>query len=167
MLNQIFAIFCSALKILGINSQCNFAMDKKDFIKNWRRQWLFCLFELSHLTFQWKLWVESAYPDIKGDFDEGLYQYFVELGLEKNYVNEIAKGYISKEEYNIVFEFHKLLAAYYKKEQPENPNAKVLKDPKWIEISEFGLKVWSILKSNIQDKDEMDFIYSLESEYLA
>jgi len=142
-------------------------MDKSDFVKNWRRRWLFCLFELSHMAFQWKLWVESAYPHITGDFDEGMYQYFVELGLGKNYVKAIKNGNISKEEYNMVKEFHDSLAVYYEKEQPEQPNAIVLKDSEWIKISETGLNAWDVLKSSIEDKDEIDFMLNLESEYLS
>lgn len=142
-------------------------MDKNDFIKNWRRHWVFCLFELSHLAFQWKLWVESAYQNITGDFDEGMYQYFVELGLVKNYINEIENGYISKDEYSIIEGFHRLLAGYYEKEQPEQPDAIVLKDSEWIKISETGLKTWDVLKSSLEDKDEIDFILNLESEYLS
>ena len=139
-------------------------MDKQDSIKNWRRRWLFCLFEFSHLTFQRKLWVEAAYPDIIGDYGEGMCQYFDDLGFDDNYVNEIDNGYISKEEYNTIKEFHELLSEYDDKEKSDS---EILVDSDWIEISEIGLKTWIVLKGNIKDTGEIDFIDEIESEYLT
>ncbi len=139
-------------------------MDKQDFIKNWRRRWLFCLFELSHLTFQRKLWIESAYTDIKGDFDEAMCQYFIDLGLDENYWKEMETGFTSEEEYNIIKEFHELLAKY---EDKNKLDLIILTDPNWIRISEIGLKAWANIKDYIQDKDEIYFIHSIESEYLT
>lgn len=139
-------------------------MDKCNFIKNWRRRWLFCLFELSHLSFQRKLWIESAFPDIKGDFDEGMCQYFIDLGFDDNYANEIEKEYISEEEYNTIKIFHELLSGY---DDGNKTDSEILIDSKWIEISEIGLKTWGKLKGDIKDKEEINFIQSIESEYLT
>lgn len=132
-------------------------------ISNWRKNWLTSLFEFSHLSFQHKLWIEASFHDYIGGYGEDMCRYFDDLDLHENYENEINEGYVSKEEYYIIKEFHSMLSDY---DERGMMDTEILKDKNWIEITEVGLKCWEVLKSKIKEPSELEYIKGMEIKYL-
>jgi hypothetical protein len=134
---------------------------------NIRKRWLRSLFEFAHLDFQERLWILADYPNSIGDYSEAICQYFNDLSLEEGYSEFIEEGIISKNELDVVRDFHIILNVYTEKPEKKNlSDNKILRDPEWKNICVIAKSNWDKLKYIIESDDELTFMQSLESEFL-
>ena len=138
-------------------------VDKQELIRRWRKDWLFSLFVFSHLDFQKKLWIDSAFKDIIGSYDEDMCQYFDDLFLHDKYKYQIDNGYISTEEMDLIIQFHNQLDNY---EENGKSDREILNDELWKTIIVSGFNSWNKLKSILKNKNEIEFVIGLENKYL-
>lgn len=135
--------------------------------KNIRKRWILSLFEFAHIEFQKRLWILADYPKHVGDCTEAICQYFNDLSLEEGYDDFINEQIISQQEFDIIIDFHLILDEYIKRPEKNNlSDAKILKDQEWLNICEMAYSNWKKLKPLIEDIDEIQYIQSLESEFL-
>ena len=80
--------------------------------KNIRIKWFESLFELSHYDFQRKVWLEAGIENYVSDYTEAVCKYFDDLDLGEGLEKFVSEGFISNQEANIFFEFHKQLEEY-------------------------------------------------------
>ncbi|MGV3538395.1 MAG: hypothetical protein ACO1OQ_01205 [Rufibacter sp.] len=137
--------------------------NKKEQRRSWRLRWIGMLFEFSHLEYQKGLWIERKYPNQVGWFGEDMCQYFDDLAVDSNYEGQLADGYISIDEFEIIKEFHLDLDKY---ESAGKSDSEILNDPEWINIVEKGNKAWNELKNVISEVEELNHMNGLVKKYL-
>ncbi|MFB6344069.1 hypothetical protein ACE1ET_20290 [Saccharicrinis sp. FJH62] len=142
-------------------------MMDKDLKYNIRKKWLYSLFELAHIEFQRRLWINVEYEDMIGNYDESICQYFNDLDLEDGYDEMLSQKIITKSEFDIVEDFHNKLEKYA--DSPEKKNLsdrKKLIDPEWINLTRIAKENWERIKLDINDYAELKFMYELENKYI-
>lgn len=133
-------------------------MNKK-IKKNIRSNWFYSLIEFSSIEIQRKLWFPNE-DNLISSYVELMCSYFDDTLTEDHYFVVIDAGYITEDEYKIVKPFHETLLEY--KKPSENLND-ILRDPKWIKISQLANKCFTELKENILSKEDLDTIEDIES----
>ncbi len=134
---------------------------------NIRNRWIESIFELAHLEFQKRLWIEADYENSVGDFSECVCQYFDDLNLDGGYSEFIADGIITNTEFEIVSELHSEFDKYIELTKKLNLSDKdILKDNKWITLTNIALKSWNKLKENMQSTSDKEKMIGLEKYYL-
>ena len=135
--------------------------------KNIRLNLLGSIFEFAHLEFQRKVWLEAAFENYSSDYTEALCQYFNDFDLSSGLEKFVNKGFVSEEEFNILNRFHTALDNYTERTEKKNLTDKdILLDVEWIELTKMAKNAWEKLKSNIEDKRDIDFMLDLETEFL-
>jgi hypothetical protein len=134
---------------------------------NIRQRWLLSLFELSHLEYQKRLWIENSYPGFIGDSSEAFGQYFNDLNLEDGYDYFVKEGIVNQQEADIIKAYHKQLDSYCTKlEKRKLSDIEITKDAEWINLTNLALGKWNKLKLSIVVKREIEFMNSLEAKFL-
>ncbi|PKQ64515.1 hypothetical protein BZG02_06845 [Labilibaculum filiforme] len=138
-----------------------------ELIQNIRKRWLFSLFEFAHIEFQERLWLLDDYPNSVSDFTEAVCKYFNDLSLEDGYTDFINDEIINTEELDIIKDFHKILDKYVEKPEKKNlSDTNILRDTEWLIICELAKSNWENLKQLIKNIDEIQYMESLETDYL-
>jgi hypothetical protein len=139
----------------------------KEIRHNIRLRWFYSLFEFAHLDFQKRLWLETAYPDSIGDYTECIYKYIYDLGLEEGYSEFLQHGIVTKEEFEIVSDFHDQAISYINRPEKQTLSDKhILIDPEWISLTLVAKASWDRLKITIDDTVELGYMNELEKRYL-
>lgn len=135
---------------------------------NIRNRWIESLFELAHSEFQKRLWIEADYGNnCIGDYNECVALYFDDLSLDDGYSHFIKEGVISESEFKIVSELHSEFDKYVENTKKKNLSDKdILKDTKWVAITNLALKTWNLLKKNMESTSEKNKMMELEKYYL-
>ena len=135
--------------------------------RNIRDRWISSLFEIAHSEFQNRLWINADYKNSAGDYNECICGYFDDLDLENGYSDFIKNGIISKPEYKIVKELHFEFRKYIERSEKRNLSDKnILKDVKWINVTNIGLKTWTELKKKAESIRDKELMIELENKYL-
>lgn len=136
-----------------------------ELIKNVRERWLYSIFELSHIEFQKKVWVEASIPIVVSSFTEAVCCYYDDLVLDAGYESFMNEGFISKREFEIVSHAHNLFSDYISRPDKESlSDAKVFLDPDWHRVVEAMLLAWKALKGLVNE-DEHNYMNELEANY--
>ena len=135
--------------------------------RNIRDRWLSSLFEIAHSEFQNRLWINANYKNSVGDYNECVCGYFDDLDLENGYSDFITNRIISEPEYKIVKELHFEFSKYTERTEKRNLSDKnILKDVKWINVTNIGLKTWTELKKKAESIRDKQLMIELENKYL-
>lgn len=140
---------------------------KKNLRKNWRSNWLSSIFEFSHLEYQKGLWINRKYTNEIWWFDEDICRYFDDSNLDDNYESQLKEKFISEVEFNSVKEFHSSFLICIDEEKYQGKvmsDFERINDNEWIAIVKLGHSTWNTLKSNISDKDEINYVIGLEKK---
>lgn len=133
---------------------------------NIRKRWLSLLFEFGHIEFQNRLWINDRHPEIEGSHSETICEYFDDLVLDDGYDFFIKNGVIEVAEYDIIAAFHQRLESYTNNVKKKDlPDSQILEDQEWLALISIAQVNWGKLKSVIQDKRELDYMYELERKY--
>jgi hypothetical protein len=104
----------------------------------WRQQWLSSLNELTDLELQRQSWLDCSNTNQHWSFSEFMCTYFDDLCTGNDYSYPLQKGWITKEEYNMISGWHAQLNAYTAPNDDDSNDQTVLTDPRWIEIAKLG-----------------------------
>lgn len=133
---------------------------------NIRNRWIESIFELAHLEFQKRLWIEADYENSVGDFTECVCQYFNDLNLDDGYDKFIADGIITKMEFEIVSELHSEFDKYVElTKKLDLSDIDIIKDIKWIALTNIALKSWNKLKENMESMTDKEKMIGLEKHF--
>lgn len=123
----------------------------------WRNRWLSCINELTSLALQKKSWLDKSNTNPHWSFVEFMCSYFDDLGIENNYNNELADGWISKKEFELIKLWHGLLDKYDSPTNDDNDVEAILADSEWQMIVEKGRKA-KIELSRLLSKEEYNIL---------
>jgi hypothetical protein len=125
-----------------------------EFKKNWRLRWLDSLVELSNAEFQQR-WIDRRIGVPSWTYIEFMCRYFDDCLVDEGYDNSIEEGFLSKEEYECIKDFHKSLEKY---QAPisDYDGESILKDPAWLKIRDLGGRSLENLKKIIVDPEEIE-----------
>ncbi len=105
----------------------------------WRARWLGCINELTSFNLQKKSWLDKNHTNPHWSFLEFMSSYFDDLALDDHYKLPLEKSWITKEEFEIIKGWHKVLANYVSPKNNDYNNKTVLNDPKWLSIVQSGV----------------------------
>ena len=117
----------------------------EDLKKVWRPNWLSRINELTSLELQKRSWLDNDAPSPHWSFVEFMCSYFDDLGVENAYKDPLVRGLLSKQEFDIIKEWHDVLDKYNSPNDDDYNVANILSDPKWLEILELGI----VAKNNL------------------
>lgn len=123
----------------------------------WRNRWLNCINELTSLELQTKSWLDKSNTNTHWTFVEFMCCYFDDLGIDDNYSNELAEGWISKKEFETIKLWHELLDKYNSPKNNDDDIEAILADKEWLMIVNKGEKAKSEL-SRLLSKEEKDIL---------
>jgi capsule polysaccharide export protein KpsE/RkpR len=134
--------------------------------KNIRIKWFESLFELSHYDFQRKVWLEAGIENYVSDYTEAVCKYFDDLDLGEGLEKFVSEGFISNQEANIFFEFHKQLEEYVDQTEKKGmSDTEILEDIEWINLTKTAKKNWGKLKEILNVEMELDYVNVLENNF--
>lgn len=119
----------------------------------WRERWLDCINELTSLDLQKKSWLDRTHTNPHWSFIEFMCGYFDDLAIDNNYKYQLDKGWVTKEEYEIIEDWHITLDKYSSPKNDDYDNEEILNDPKWIEISQIGLAMKNELTKTLNETE--------------
>lgn len=118
----------------------------------WRERWLGCINELTSLDLQKKSWLDNTHTNPHWSFVEFMCSYFDDLAIDDNYKYPLDNGLVTRQEYEIIKEWHEALDKYDSPKNVDYDNEAILNDPKWIEILQTGInaknKLVGLLNAN-------------------
>ena len=123
----------------------------------WRQKWLYSINELTSLDLQTNSWLNLSNKNPHWTFIEFMCSYFDDLANKENYVAQLDKGWITKEESEVVKVWHDALDKYEAPNKDDYDNKSVLNDPKWLDTMRLGI----IAKNKL-----LDIISIKEKRYL-
>lgn len=123
----------------------------------WRERWLGCINELTSLDLQKKSWLDRTNTNPHWSFVEFMCSYFDDLAIDNNYKYQLEKGWITKNEYEIIESWHIELDKYNSPKNDDSDNEAILNDPKWIETLQIGLTARNELTKTL-NKTERQFL---------
>jgi hypothetical protein len=130
----------------------------------WRNRWLSCVNELTSFELQQKSWIDKSNTNPHWSFVEFMCSYFDDLGIDNQYDYQLKENWITKNEFEIIQKWHKLLDNY---ESPTNDDydvVEILKDRKWQMIVEEGRNAKTELSKTLNNAekqiliDEIDYL---------
>lgn len=122
----------------------------------WRKRWLESINELTSINLQRKSWLDRTNMNPHWSFVEFMCSYFDDtLVYDYKYLVEI--NWVTKEEYEIIKEWHNALDKYDAPKNNDFDHKAILNDIKWIDIVQAGANA----KSKLAEK-----LNSVEKEYL-
>lgn len=130
----------------------------------WREQWLSCINELTSLDLQQKSWLDKTPKNPHWSFIEFMCSYFDDLTIDDNYKYQLDKGWLTKEEFEIIQNWHITLDNYISPRNDDYDNESILNDPKWTEILLIGMETKNKLGENLNET-ERQFL-TKEIDYL-
>ncbi|HEY9113895.1 MAG TPA: hypothetical protein VIN10_04300, partial [Bacteroidales bacterium] len=128
--------------------------DMNNDIKRWRESWLDCINQLTSFDLQKESWLDMNHSNPHWSFVEFICSYFDDLGLEGDYEKLLEDGWIKREEFEIIEEWHKNLAKYDSPKNDDYNHEAILNDSKWLEILKIGEKAKSRLALILGDREK-------------
>ena len=119
----------------------------------WRERWLGCINELTSLDLQKKSWLDRTNTNPHWSFVEFMCSYFDDLATEDNYKYQLDKGWVAKNEYEIIESWHIALDKYNSPKNDDYDNEAILNDPKWVEILQIGLTARDELTKTLNETE--------------
>ena len=113
----------------------------------WRENWLRSINELTSIELQEKTWFSNENPHYS--FVEFMNCYFDDLFLRDNYKTVLNEGLITKQEFEIIKDWHLKLDNYTAPNNDDYNHKLILKDLNWISIVKLGEKVKNNLSTII------------------
>lgn len=111
----------------------------------WRQRWLDSINELTSLDLQNKTWLDKENTNPHWSFVEFRCCYFDDLLCDYDYKYYIETDWITKEEYEIIKEWHNELDNY--KAPNDYDHTTILNDKKWLNILNMGVEAkYKLLK---------------------
>jgi hypothetical protein len=127
-------------------------MDSND--KNlWRERWLGCINQLNSLDLQKKSWTDLTHKNPHWSFIEFMCSYFDDLAIDDKYKYQLDKGWISKEEFEILEKWHIKLDKYNSPKNDDYDNEATLNDPKWLEVLQIGVETRNKLAKTLNETE--------------
>ncbi|WLS02219.1 hypothetical protein [Shinella oryzae] len=127
--------------------------DPAKYREIWRAEWFASLVALSTPEFQQR-WLDKRITNPAWTYVEFANCYFDDLQLADGYQKKIQGGFITKDEYECVKDFHHALRAYKEPNGVYDP-ASILEDPKWQKIVAKGQEAISKLKALITNQNDL------------
>lgn len=121
--------------------------------ERWRSWWLDSINELTSIELQKKSWLDKENTNPHWSFIEFISCYFDELSIDDNYEKEITEGWISKEEYNAIKDWHELLNKYNPPKNENYNHEAILEDENWKQVVKKGIKAKEKLKKILSEKE--------------
>ncbi|MDW5290313.1 hypothetical protein [Formosa sp. PL04] len=135
--------------------------------KNIRERWIGSLFELAHIEYQKRLWIDAEFENEISDYNECVCKYFDDLNLENGYAEYISDGIISKNDAEIVAEMHTEFRNYTERTEKRNlSDKKVLKDIEWKNFTKLALETWNKLKTETESIELRNLMLESEKDYV-
>ena len=122
----------------------------------WRQNWLESFNELTSLDLQTKSWLDKKNTNPHWSFIEFMCCYFDDILFAK-YEQLIEDGWVSKEEYEIIKNWHELLDKYDSPNSDDYDHKAILDDKNWQFIVQKGI----IAKNELLEKISLN-----ERQYL-
>ena len=138
---------------------------------NWRRDWLFCIYEFASIKLQRMSWIKGPsanWPNNKqwcSHFSECYCTYFDDLVLNNEqggYAACVKEGLVSQEEANLATKFHEMADNYT---EPSDEHEDILSDPKWHKVTNSASQLWHNLKEVFTSEYDMNTVKELETTY--
>jgi hypothetical protein len=107
----------------------------------WRLRWLDCINELTSLDLQRKSWLDRTHTNPHWSFIEFMCCYFDELVIDDNYKKLLRDVWVTKQEYEIIKDWHQALDKYDSPQNDDYDHEAILNDPKWLHILQMGVNV--------------------------
>ncbi|MHB9142222.1 MAG: hypothetical protein ACYC25_10130 [Paludibacter sp.] len=130
----------------------------------WRERWFGCINELTSFDLQRKSWLDRTQTNPHWSFVEFMCSYFDDLVIDENYKYPIENELITRQEYEIIKDWHEALNKYNSPENNDYDNEAILKDPKWLDILQTGVNVRNNLAKTLNET-EIQFL-TKEIDYL-
>jgi len=117
--------------------------------ETWRRNWILIMKDLTNLKYQKKTWLDLNNTNPYYSFIEFMCSYFDDLDLSNGYENHIKSELVTKAEYEVISEWHRLLSEYESPDNDDHNNQAVLNDKNWLKIIDLGKKSIKSLKPHL------------------
>ncbi len=128
--------------------------------ESWRQRWLNSINELTSIDLQTKAWLDFKNTNPHWSFIEFNACYFDELSLAYdnfNYQHFIIKGWITKQEYEIIKNWHEALDKYEAPKNNSYDHMAILNDTAWLDIVKMGMVAKNKLKE-LLNKEELQYL---------
>ncbi|MGB1205857.1 MAG: hypothetical protein ACPG5B_09435 [Chitinophagales bacterium] len=119
----------------------------------WRNRWLSCLNELTSIELQKTSWLDKSTTNPHWSYVEFMCSYFDDLAIDNNYEEQLKNGYISKEEYLIIKDWHIKLDNYNEPNGDCDNREAILKDKKWLRIVNEGFEIRKKMENFLNSKE--------------
>ncbi|MPM08933.1 hypothetical protein SDC9_55249 [bioreactor metagenome] len=119
----------------------------------WRGNWLSCINELTSLNLQKQCWLDKTNTNPHWSFVEFMCCYFDDLAIEDNYKYPLENGWLAKQEFEIIKDWHESLGKYESPNNNDYDHQAILSDSRWLDILQMGLAMKSKLEA-ILDENE-------------
>lgn len=132
-------------------------MDEEDLkiIKGWRFNWLTSLLALADLEFQKERWLDKKITCPAWTYVEFMCCYFDDCNVARSgYEWCIEAGYLSRDEYECIKDFHNALYAYKEPNDDSYDHEAIVNDQKWQDIVSLGKHSVEKLRQLITDPEE-------------
>jgi hypothetical protein len=106
---------------------------------NWRERWLGCINELTSLDLQKKSWLDRTHTNPHWSFVEFMCNYFDDLAIDDNYKYALDNGWVTRQKYEIIKDWHEALDKYNSPNEDDYDNEAILNDTKWLDILQTGI----------------------------
>lgn len=120
----------------------------------WRESWLGCINELTSLNLQKKAWLDRTHTNPHWSFIEFMCSYFDDLAIDENYKGLLENGWVTKQEFEILREWHEALDKYKAPKNDDYDNEAVLNDFKWLEILQKGIQAKVKLNETLNEREK-------------
>jgi hypothetical protein len=130
--------------------------------RNWRKNWLTCLFEFSCRELQQHSWLTGS-GEWVSSYVECMCTYFDDLAINDGYESVLAEGLLTRKEASLVRHFHAKADAYEEPEGDQYDEEAILADPAWQEVVAAAQAAWSSLKAVLSDPEELALVSALEA----
>lgn len=119
----------------------------------WRQKWLDSINELTSIDLQKQSWLDNSNTNPHWTFVEFMSCYFDDLFFDDSYYEHyIDIEWVSRQEYEIIKDWHTLLDKYDAPKNDDYDHKSILADNHWLEIVKLGVvaknKLAQILNPN-------------------
>jgi hypothetical protein len=121
----------------------------------WRKRWLSSINELTSFDLQKKSWIDKTHSNPHWSFVEFMCSYFDDLAIDDNYKYQLDKGWVTKNEYELIEDWHIALDKYNSPKNDNYDNEAILNDPNWLNILEIGLKTREELAKTLNESERV------------
>ncbi len=128
----------------------------------WRKRWLYSINELTSFDLQKKSWLNRTHTNPHWSFVEFMCCYFDDLVIDDNYKYQFDKGWVTSEELEIIKAWHEALDKYDSPKNEDYNHEAILKDPKWLDILQIGVKSKHKLAEIVSESEKQILIEEVD-----